>query len=122
MPVLSLQHNTTHSIVTCHLQDNLSAAAPKGWDVEIGDLSLGTTAPRLSSFQAFGQQPSGALAAVDCRLAWDTDSVRIVVRGKGPLGKFVVRVSALQLEGEWGRICGLCRCWQLCIEYPEGCG
>lgn len=29
------------------LQDTVSAAAPKGWEVEIADVSIGTLAPQM---------------------------------------------------------------------------
>jgi hypothetical protein len=35
-------------------QDTVSAAAPRGWEVEIADVSIGATAPQLSGTQCAG--------------------------------------------------------------------
>ena len=42
----------------------MSAAAPRGWEVEIADVSIGTLAPELSSFQAYADPDTGTVTAV----------------------------------------------------------
>jgi hypothetical protein len=81
------------------LQDTVAAAAPRGWEVEIADVSIGSIAPELSNLQAFADPASGDVTALECAMAFDSDSVRLVVVGKGPLGAFTARVSAVELKG-----------------------
>lgn len=40
-------------------------------------------------------------------MAFDSSSVRLVVVGKGPLGAFTARVSAVELKGEYEQ-CSSC--------------
>jgi hypothetical protein len=82
------------------LQDTVSAAAPRGWEVEIADVNIGTFAPELSNFQAFADLASNEITALECAMAFESDSVRLVVVGRGPLGAFTARVSAVELKGK----------------------
>jgi hypothetical protein len=45
----------------CGSQDTVAAAAPKGWEVEIADVSIGTLAPQMSG--------ACAITGVPCRFA-----------------------------------------------------
>ena len=56
--------------------------------------------PSLAGFQAFADPDSGAVTAVDADMAFNSSSVRLVVVGRGPLGAFTAKVSAVQMEGE----------------------
>eukprot|EP00882_Tetradesmus_deserticola_P021705 GHRQ01023502.1.p1 GENE.GHRQ01023502.1~~GHRQ01023502.1.p1 ORF type:complete len:315 (+),score=115.53 GHRQ01023502.1:333-1277(+) len=81
-------------------QDTVAAAAPRGWEVEIADVSIGSIAPELTGFQAFADPASGEVTALECAMTFDSDSVRLVVVGRGPLGAFTARVSAVELKGQ----------------------
>jgi hypothetical protein len=98
-PVSTVLNATTHVLLAVALQDTVAAAAPRGWEVEIADVSIGSIAPELSSFQAFADPASGDVTALECAMAFDSDSVRLVVVGKGPLGAFTARLSAVELKG-----------------------
>lgn len=76
--------------------------------MEIADVSIGTTAPELSGFQAFADPASGAVKALDCSMAFDSDSVRLVVVGRGPLGAFTARMSGVHMKGK--ALAGDCEC------------
>jgi hypothetical protein len=82
------------------LQDTVAAAAPRGWELEITDVSIGSVAPELSGFQALADPDTGAVVAVDCQMSLASKSVKFAVVGRGPLGSFTAKVSAVSLEGE----------------------
>ena len=52
-----------------------------------------------AGFQAFADPDTGAVTAVDADISFNSNSVVLVVVGRGPLGAFTARVSAVQLEG-----------------------
>jgi hypothetical protein len=52
-----------------------------------------------AGFQAFADPDTGAVTAVDADMSFNSSSVRLVVVGRGPLGAFTAKVSAVQMEG-----------------------
>ena len=79
------------------MQHKITLAAPRGWEVELVELSMGAQPPVLGGFQAFSNQASGQLAAIDAELVMDSSSMRVVVRGTGPVGQFTASVSGVQV-------------------------
>ncbi|KAI8466970.1 MAG: hypothetical protein J3K34DRAFT_524124 [Monoraphidium minutum] len=62
--------------------------------------SLGTEGCALSDFQARGDPGSGRLSAVDCKLALNSDSFKVVVRGASPIAAFTATVSGIRVAGD----------------------
>jgi hypothetical protein len=65
-----------------------------------------------AGFQAFADPDTGAVTAVDADMSFNSSSVRLVVVGRGPLGAFTAKVSAVQMEGrlwhdpmQWQQLC-----------------
>lgn len=52
-----------------------------------------------AGFQAFADPDTGAVTAVDADISFNSNSVRLVVVGRGPLGAFTAKVSAVQMDG-----------------------
>jgi hypothetical protein len=86
----------------------LSAGSLVFWQAH--GLSIGPHVPgplpacllALGRLQADGSGGAGGLArlaAIDCDMAFSSDSVRMVVQGRGPLGKFTATVSGLSITG-----------------------
>ncbi|GBF90558.1 hypothetical protein Rsub_03129 [Raphidocelis subcapitata] len=89
-------------IKTClaQWQETISNAAPRGWSLAIADVSLGTEGPQLSDFQAYADSETGRLTAIDCRMAFNSDTLRVVVRGSSPIAAFTATVSGIRMTGE----------------------
>lgn len=89
-------------------QETVAYAAPRGWSLAITDVSMGSDGPQLSGFRALADPITGRLAAIDCRMALDSGSMRAVVRGSGPIGAFTATVSGIRMEGAWGKRAHAC--------------
>ncbi|KAF5835353.1 hypothetical protein DUNSADRAFT_7519 [Dunaliella salina] len=94
-------------VVPQTLRDNLSAwqekarlAAPKGWTIELTDFSLGVHSPYMSNFQVFNDAVTGRMQAMECDMDMTSSSMRVVVRGSGPLGDFRATVSGMSMKGK----------------------
>ena len=61
---------------------------------------MGSDGPRLSGWQALADPATGRLAAVDCRLDLDSESLRVVVRGASPIAAFSATVSGIRMSGD----------------------
>ena len=79
-------------------QDKVQNAAPPGWTLELVSMSLGKAGPTLSNWQCFSSA-EGRLVASECQMELISDSVRVIVRGTGPLGAFQATVSSLSVSG-----------------------
>ena len=77
-------------------QGKVQNAAPPGWNLELVSMSLGKDGPKLSNWQCFSS-PEGTLAAIECKMEFISDSVKVVVKGSGPLGPFQATVSSLSV-------------------------
>lgn len=74
-----------------------------GWDLELVDFSLGTQAPSMSNWQAFNDTSAGRLTEVHSDMTLDSSSMRMVVRGTGPIGQFIATVNNISMTGGWVR-------------------
>lgn len=79
-------------------QAKVQNAAPPGWSLELVSMSLGKEGPKLSNWQCFSS-PDGRLLAVECKMEFISDTVKVVVKGSGPLGAFGATVSSLSVSG-----------------------
>ena len=93
-----------HKAIPSHMlrphQDAIANAAPRGWTLAIADVSMGADPSRLSDFQAYGDPATGRLAALDCKLALNSDTMKVVVRGTSPIAAFTATVSGIRMSGE----------------------
>lgn len=86
-------------------QETVADAAPRGWTLEIADVSLGLQGPRLSEWRAYADAATGRLTAVDCRMELDSDTLRVVVRGASPIAAFTATVSGIRMSGALTCLC-----------------
>jgi hypothetical protein len=80
-------------------QETVANAVPRGWTLNITDVSLGTEGAQLSEFQAYADPATGGLTAVDCNMAFNSDTLRVIVRGATPLAAFTATVSGIRMTG-----------------------
>lgn len=81
-------------------QDKISYNAPKGWDIQLVDMTLGTgEGLKMDNIQAFKDTESQRVAAIDFDIKMASPATRVVVQGRGPLGEFTATISDLQVSG-----------------------
>lgn len=80
-------------------QEKVQFAAPPGWTLELVSVSLGKEGPTFSGWQCLSS-PQGSLVAAECKMEMISDSIRVVVKGNGPLGEFQANVSSLSVLGQ----------------------
>ncbi|KAG1680787.1 hypothetical protein FOA52_008120 [Chlamydomonas sp. UWO 241] len=80
-------------------QDKISSAAPRGWSIELVDLSLGDESPKLSNVRVFNNVRWGGMQAIEMDLELTSASMRVVVKGSGPLGQFTGTISGFSVKG-----------------------
>ncbi|KXZ44634.1 hypothetical protein GPECTOR_64g128 [Gonium pectorale] len=79
--------------------DQLRRAAPPGWELELVHLSMGRQAPSMGNYQVLADAATGRVTALDCEVEMDSPSVRAVVRGSGPVGRFTATVAGVRMKG-----------------------
>lgn len=82
-----------------HSQYNAGAVTVLDLTVTWHCLYCGVVLSVYAGFQAFADPDTGAVTAVDADMSFNSSSVRLVVVGRGPLGAFTAKVSAVQMEG-----------------------
>lgn len=55
--------------------------------------------PPCPASQAYADPSTGKLSAIDCSMRMDSTSLRVVVKGSGPLGKFAANISGVTVHG-----------------------
>ncbi|GLI62296.1 hypothetical protein VaNZ11_004899 [Volvox africanus] len=82
-----------------HWADKVRRAAPAGLELQLEEMSLGTEAPQLNNFQVLADPASGRVTAINCDMAFDSSSMRVVVSGSGPLGRFTATMAGINMRG-----------------------
>ncbi|GAX84227.1 hypothetical protein CEUSTIGMA_g11650.t1 [Chlamydomonas eustigma] len=88
------------------LKDNLRAwqakvasTAPSGWTMELVDMSLGVEAPTMTNYRVYNDVSSNRMASMEYDMEMISSSMRVAVRGSGPLGQFTATVSDFSVKG-----------------------
>ncbi|GIL93084.1 hypothetical protein Vretifemale_20508 [Volvox reticuliferus] len=82
-----------------HWADKVRRAAPAGLELQLEEMSLGKEAPQMSNFQVLADPLSGRVTAINCDMTFDSSSMRVVVSGSGPLGRFIATMTGISMRG-----------------------
>ncbi|GFR40402.1 hypothetical protein Agub_g954, partial [Astrephomene gubernaculifera] len=79
--------------------DKVRRAAPPGWELELAEMNMGRQGPQMSNYQVLADPSSGRVTAVDCDMRMESNTLRAVVVGSGPVGRFTATISGVTMQG-----------------------